>query len=300
MNTITKTSDVKTVSPPLEFTNDEAAGISQESINFSFGGNWKKYFTKIEEPTIRRAEKSFTDFTRFANLDGQTFLDVGCGSGLSSLIAYRLGAKRIVSVDIDPNSIDCATALRTRFAGQTSQWDIVPGSALDPDFPSAVGKFSYVYSWGVLHHTGAMWKAIENVISCVEPGGKLHIALYNAHKNSERWLTIKRLCNRFPRTIFPILKFLYEVLAYVRLVARFQSPLGFLREYRERRGMDFRRDTEDWLGGLPYEYCKPDQVVDFLSDRGFVLSRLRTSKSTGCNEFLFINTRKVSPDSLSK
>jgi hypothetical protein len=33
--------------------------------------------------------------------------------------------------------------------------------------------------------------------------------------------------------------------------------------------------------------CMPDQVVDFLSDRGFAALRLRTAASIGCNEFLF-------------
>jgi len=79
----------------------------------------------------------------------------------------------------------------------------------------------------------------------------------------------------------------YGLLAYVRVLARFQSPIKYTREYRKQRGMDFWRDAEDWFGGLPYEYCKPDQVVDFLSDRGFVLLRLRTAASIGCNEFLF-------------
>jgi SAM-dependent methyltransferase len=271
------------------FTNQEAASISGERINFSFGENWKRFLADIKDSTIQQAEDSFISFTRLPRLDDYTFLDIGCGSGLSSLVAYHLGARRITSIDIDPNSIDCVTTLRRRFANGTSNWDILQGSALDRNFICSLGRFSYVYSWGVLHHTGHLWKAIENVIDCVEPGGRLHIAIYNEHKSSAIWLKVKKLCNRFPKTIFPVLKIAYASFVYVRVLIRFQSPIKYLRQYPQRRGMSFWRDIDDWLMGLPYEYCKPDQVINFLSDRSFALLRLRTSASTGNNQFLFIN-----------
>jgi SAM-dependent methyltransferase len=271
----------------LRFANQEAASLSSERINFSFGENWKKYLSSLDESAIRCAENSFTTFTRLSRLDDETFLDIGCGSGLNSLVAYRLGAKRVVSVDIDPHSVDCVTALRARFASGTNRWEILGGSALDHDFLDSLGRFSYVISWGVLMCTGSMWQGVDNVADCVEPGGKLHIAIYNEHKNSARWLKVKRLCNRFPRTVFPVLKVSFGLFVYARLLTRFQSPIKYVRDYRQHRGMDFWRDIDDWFGGLPYEYCKPDQVIDFLRDRGFTLMRLRTAASIGCNEFLF-------------
>jgi 2-polyprenyl-3-methyl-5-hydroxy-6-metoxy-1,4-benzoquinol methylase len=271
----------------LRFTNEEALRLSGEHIHFSFGENWKKYLSGLNETIIKHAENSFSTFTRLSRLDNYTFLDIGCGSGLSSLVAYRLGAKRVVSVDVDPNSIDCVTALRTRFGHGINPWDILQGSVLDRSFLTSLGAFSYVYSWGVLHHTGSMWQALDNVTNCVECAGKLHIALYNEHRNSARWLKIKRICNRWHRTIFPLAKASYILLIYVLLLSRLQSPTKYVRQYPEGRGMSFWRDVEDWLCGLPYEYCKPEQVVDFLSDRGFVALRLRTEASIGCNEFLF-------------
>ena len=64
---------------------------------------------------------------------------------------------------------------------------------------------------------------------------------------------------------------------YVRLLTHRKSPLAFTRQYRQKRGMDFWRDVEDWLGGLLYEYCRPEHVLDFLSERGFSLQRLKTA-----------------------
>jgi ribosomal protein L11 methylase PrmA len=109
----------------LRFINEEGVRLSREHVHFSFGENWEKYLSSLEENTIKHAENSFSIFTRLSTLDDYTFLDIGCGSGLSSLVAYRLGAKRVVSVDVDPNSIDCVTALRTRFASGTNTWDIL-------------------------------------------------------------------------------------------------------------------------------------------------------------------------------
>lgn len=271
----------------FRLTNEKASHLSTDLVSFSFGENWARYLSSVDESTIEHAKNNFGTFTQLSNLKGHTFLDMGCGSGLNSLVAHRLGAERILSVDIDPISIDCVRALRDRFARGADKWDIQQGSVLDSDFVVSLGRFSFVYSWGVLHHTGSMWQALNNITNSVEPGGKLHIALYNKHKNSARWLKVKRICNKWPRTAFPFFKMGYILSLYVRLLAQFQSPAKYIREFRESRGMNFWRDVDDWLRGLPYEYCKPDQVVGFLSECGFVLLRLRISESWGCNEFLF-------------
>ncbi len=266
---------------------EKPVSTTGQHVQFSFGKNWQKFLARLDESHVAHARRSFTAFTWLDTLDGHTFLDLGCGSGLSSLVAHRLGARRVVSVDVDPACVRCTEQVRARFAGSAGGWDILRGSVLDREFLLSLRRFSYVYSWGVLHHTGAMWRALGNASTCVESGGLLHIALYNEHKNSRAWHRVKRVCNRWPRTVFPALRAAYVLVAYGRLLARLESPLAFTRQYRQRRGMDFWRDVEDWLGGLPYEYCKPEQALDCLSERGFVLQRLMTTSSIGNNEFLF-------------
>lgn len=277
------------------FVNQEAAEIIQQPISFSFGENWKVYLADLSESTVGHATRSFTDFTRLKGLQEHTFLDLGCGSGLNSLVAFRLGAKQIVSVDIDPNSIDCVTQLRERYAQRANRWSIVSGSALDKAFVESLGSFSYVYSYGVLHHTGAMWRAFDNVYPRVQAGGFLHLGIYNRHRNSARWLKVKQLCNRYPKTALPAFKASYILLAYLQSIAQFRSPAAFDREYRSHRGMSIWRDIDDWFGGLPYEYAAPGEIVNFFADRGFCLLRLRDA-STGCNEFLFRSASDLIPN----
>jgi 2-polyprenyl-6-hydroxyphenyl methylase/3-demethylubiquinone-9 3-methyltransferase len=203
------------------------------------------------------------------------------------LVAHRLGAHRIVSVDVDPDCVECAAILRGRFAGNTGSWKIEQGSVLDTEFLTTLGTFKYVYAWGVLHATGAMWPALEHCIRCVGPSGCLHIALYNHHRTSPFWLKIKQACNRSPRLVFPAVKATYAAYALSRRIFRLELPNSFIRDYRARRGMNFWRDVDDWLCGLPYEYCTPEDVIEFLVKHRFGLSRLRRTTSTGCNEFLF-------------
>ncbi len=52
-----------------------------------------------------------------ANLKGgETLLDYGCGSGILAIAAAKLGAARVVGVDIDPQAVDAAIANAERNA----------------------------------------------------------------------------------------------------------------------------------------------------------------------------------------
>jgi 2-polyprenyl-6-hydroxyphenyl methylase/3-demethylubiquinone-9 3-methyltransferase len=56
-------------------------------------------------------------------------------------------------------------------------WIVERGSALDRDYLARLGTFDVVYSWGVLHHTGKMWQALENIKPLVAERGQLYIAI---------------------------------------------------------------------------------------------------------------------------
>ncbi len=81
---------------------------------FQFGKNWRLFLAHIDEERIRVAEDSLRQLLEVGDLDGKSFLDVGCGSGLFSLAARKLGAK-VFSFDCDPQSVECALELKRRF-----------------------------------------------------------------------------------------------------------------------------------------------------------------------------------------
>jgi 2-polyprenyl-3-methyl-5-hydroxy-6-metoxy-1,4-benzoquinol methylase len=258
---------------------------------FAFGENWQRFLSLLDESRIRRAEESLRHMLQIDELTGKSFLDAGCGSGLFSLAARRLGA-RVHSFDYDPQSVACAQELRRRYFPADTQWMIEQGSVLDVNYLAGLGRFDVVYSWGVLHHTGAMWQALDNVGKLVDEGGKLFIAIYNDQgKISERWSKIKRTYNRLPSGC----RFLVTIPVLIHLNWRSilkdalrMRPFETWRAYGKERGMSPWRDLIDWVGGYPFEVAKPEAIFDFYTARGFTLTRLVTcGGSLGCNEFVF-------------
>jgi len=134
----------------------------KKGSRFKFGTNWKSFLNTLTDERIQIAEDSIKEMLSVDDLKGKRFLDIGCGSGLFSLCAYRLGAD-VVSLDYDPDSVACADFLKTNYdTGLANTWRVFEGSALDDKLFENLQDFDIVYSWGVLHHTGEMHHALEN------------------------------------------------------------------------------------------------------------------------------------------
>ena len=262
---------------------------------FEFGRNWQRFLTTLDQRRIAEAERSLREMLKVDDLTETSFLDVGSGSGLFSLAARRLGA-RVSSFDYDPQSVACTQELKRRYFPDDPQWTIGEGSALDRSYLESLGKFDVVYSWGVLHHTGDMWQALENIVLPVAPGGRLFISIYNRQRTwtpLHTWL--KRTYVSLPRVLrWPMAAALvaFQVLkGLARDLLSLRNPLTRYRDYARSRGMSWWHDCLDWIGGYPFETATPEAVFEFFQARGFVLERLTTcGGGPGCNQYVF---RKV-------
>ena len=270
----------------------EAAGIDA-GARFDFGDNWTRFLELLDDRRIGEAEASLRDMLGITDLRDRSFLDIGCGSGLFSLAARRLGAK-VRSFDFDGQSVACARELKRRYFPDDPDWRIEAGSVLDAAYMSRLGSFDVVYSWGVLHHTGAMWLALEHAIARVATdGGRLYIAIYaDQGWKSHAWWFVKLFYNRLPR--FLKAPYVIAVSAVVRILAILKYTL-LLRPMkaiapvfgdRRERGMSAKHDRVDWIGGFPYEFASLEALSAFLEARGFSILNSRLARSLGCHEIV--------------
>jgi 2-polyprenyl-6-hydroxyphenyl methylase/3-demethylubiquinone-9 3-methyltransferase len=260
---------------------------------FGFGANWKRFLRHIDNDRIQSSEHGLRTLLGVSDLTGRTFLDIGCGSGLSSLAARNLGA-RVHAFDFDADSVEAAIALRSAFRPDDPDWTIERGDVLDADYVARLGTFDIVYSWGVLHHTGAMWPAIESAASRVVPGGVLALAIYN--DQGRRSVKARRMKRRYvkggalTRTWLVAAYMARSAMRAIAVSVRDRRlPRG---DYAEQsRGMSWRTDALDWVGGYPFEVAKPEDLLSKLRPLGFSLDWLKTvGGGSGNNEYRFVRS----------
>ena len=224
--------------------------LTDPRTHYAFGENWARFVAGLNDAQITRAAAGLVRLLG-DNIAGKTFLDLGCGSGLHSLAALKLGAASVTAVDLDPRSVETARALLSRLAAGQA-WTVEARSAFDP-MPDAAG-YDIVYSWGVLHHTGDMRRAIKCAAALVRPGGRLVLAIYRKTPMCGFWRLEKRLYSRSPGSVRAIADATLASLMVLGLVATGRNPVRYIRTYPAARGMSFLTDVRDWLGGYPYEF----------------------------------------------
>lgn len=269
-------------------------GMVHRDRRFRFGENWRRFLHVLNDDRISEAQRSLKHMLEVEHLHGLTFLDVGSGSGLFSLAARRLGA-RVRSFDCDEQSVACTAALRERYFPGDPDWTIEHASVLDTAYMKSLGEFDVVYAWGVLHHTGALWQALETVQIPLAAGGRLFISIYNDQgRLSVARRRVKKLYNDLPRPLR--LPYVICVIAVNEAISLFRHlvtlhPQDYVRRWTHHywsRGMSRWHDLVDWIGGYPFEVAKPEEVLEFYHAKGFGLLKLKTcGGGSGCNEFVF-------------
>jgi 2-polyprenyl-6-hydroxyphenyl methylase/3-demethylubiquinone-9 3-methyltransferase len=251
---------------------------------FQFGENWTRFLSVVDEDRIMQAANRLSEM--LGDIRGKSFLDVGSGSGIHSLAALRLGASRVLSFDYDSKSVACTAELKRRFAPM-ADWEIQPGSALDEQYLRSLGPFDIVYSWGVLHHTGAMWKSFDFVT--IPAADTLMVAIYNDEgRKSRLWLILKKLYSRSPWPFKKLLELVTFMLTWGKaFIFKPRKTFENWSSYSWQRGMSPWCDVVDWAGGYPCEFANAGEVFTFFHQRGFVLEVLKTVHGLGLNEFVF-------------
>ncbi len=261
-------------------------------MSFTFGKNWRRYLNQVTDEQLRIAQKSLTDYFGMADFKGKTFLDVCSGSGIFSYAAFQLGAEQVVSFDYDPDSVACTEAMRHK-AGDPANWRVFKGSVLNMAEMEKLGRFDLVYAWGVLHHTGSMWQAIKNTLPLVASNGSIYLGIYNnvpGRFGSSLWLNIVKRYNRSSSFVKYLMEEMYVFVFIIKNLLRLKNPWAKMREHKKRRGMDWRIDVVDDLGGYPYEYASAEELFHFVKKNfpSFDLVKMRLTQDRGNNKYVFI------------
>ncbi|MDB5582493.1 MAG: class SAM-dependent methyltransferase [Bradyrhizobium sp.] len=264
--------------------------LTERESHFEFGRNWQSYATSVDRNRIDQAvvalRKLFPE-----GLSGKSFLDIGCGSGIHALAAFELGAASVTALDLDEFSVATTRAMLSAHA-PNREWTVRIASVFDLS-PDATGTFDVVYSWGVLHHTGAMWRAIETSSRLVKPGGLYAIAIYTKTPRCDFWRKEKLFYSKSPRFVQAAIRLAYMTAFLGFLPATGWDPVGFVRNYKRDRGMNWSHNVHDWLGGYPYESASAPEMREKLVALG--LTEVRSFEidagsgiwSAGCSEYVY-------------
>lgn len=164
---------------------------SATSVAASFEHQWRRYDRGDFERTTLYGADPQADLESFLSafgcgpeaLRGRWVLDAGCGSGR---LAQTLGALGANVVGLDLTSSVIAAAARNLLPNV----HYLRADLMRPPF--AAQSFDFVWSIGVLHHTGAADRGFRQLAGLVAPGGRLAVWLYSARRPSP-FLAIRRL-----------------------------------------------------------------------------------------------------------
>ena len=260
-------------------------------LAFDFGKNWCSYAERAIDPTkIEGARAHFKELFAGIPLAGKTFIDIGFGQGLALYLALEEGAD-VTGLDINQKCAEAAK-ITEKFFSSNKKPDLIVDSVLSEALIERLcskGGFDVVYSWGVLHHTGDLKKAVQNAVRLVKPGGAVMLAIYNRHWSSPIWRVIKWLYNNVPAALQQLMVKAFYPLLYLATWATFGNPRN------APRGMDFSHDLTDWLGGYPYEYLSKEEILALVGPHFRLLKYLPPKVPTGNHELLLLNIPGAPP-----
>lgn len=270
--------------------------LIDRASHFAFGENWSEFASQVKSEDIDEARLGLSRLLGSDRLDGRRFLDLGSGSGIHSLAACQMGAEKVLAIDLDPDCVSTTRGLLEKYASER-RFDVKELSIFDIE-SLGEDKFDIVYSWGVLHHTGNMRKALGIAASQTASNGLFVFALYRPIWMDWFWRMEKRWYSSAPLAAQKSAQRVYLWLYRLALGLSGRSFSEHVNSYRSNRGMSFYHDVHDWLGGWPYESISAFEIDCLMNELGFECVRTYGSGGkyagmdtgilgSGCNEYVY-------------
>jgi ubiquinone/menaquinone biosynthesis C-methylase UbiE len=172
-----------------QWTNDPCGTVAGD-----FEEGSKEFFEAVAKNRYKAYAPWLKKLIDGIDVKDKTVLELGCGLGTDLMSFARNGAK-VIGLDLTPKHIEFAKKL---FKISNMPAEFVLGDAESMDIPSE--SIDVVYSFGVLHHTPHIDKAVAEIQRVLKPGGLAVVGLY--HKNSwQYWINIFLIHGVFKRKL---------------------------------------------------------------------------------------------------
>jgi SAM-dependent methyltransferase len=145
----------------------------------------REYFDEVEARKYL-VEPHIPGFAQFDRWKGKKVLEIGCGIGTDSVNFARAGAD-LTAVDLSENSLQLC---RRRFEvyGLDARFYNANAEQLSAVVP--VEKYDLIYSFGVIHHTPAPSRVMEELLRYCKPETELRIMLYSRWSWKVLWILL--------------------------------------------------------------------------------------------------------------
>jgi ubiquinone/menaquinone biosynthesis C-methylase UbiE len=173
---------------PMSYDVDDPIPYAEGSQEFFREIDRRIFHPRYMRLTADATGKPFSLFVDFDALAGKDVLDAGCGSGIATQMLAEAGAN-VTAIDLT----DWAVATtRRRLDAFGLRGDVRQADAERLPFGDA--SFDLVFSWGVIHHSSDMDRALGELVRVCRPGGQLVLMVY--HRRS-LFFAVYRAFQRF-------------------------------------------------------------------------------------------------------
>jgi 2-polyprenyl-3-methyl-5-hydroxy-6-metoxy-1,4-benzoquinol methylase len=164
----------KTVHQTIKDNSKSVWGASP--AGWVYGENYergsKDFFDAVLQKRFSYELPWLDEMVQFKRFAGKSVLEVGCGAGYDAFQFCKAGAV-YTGIDITPQNSSLARK-------HVSHYGFHPRfEEMDVERMTFNNEFDFVFSFGVLHHTPNIEKALTNCYNALKPGGEIQVIVYN-------------------------------------------------------------------------------------------------------------------------
>lgn len=148
----------------------------KQRLRNGYNGVYSDYVSRYDELGLNHFNKISTQLLEKVDISGKEVLDLGCGTGILSLLALEKGAAKMLCSDISKNMID---QCRTKIAAKGYSDKIIEFHEIDAEsLPFGDSSVDVVISSMMLGMIPNQSKAVAEMTRVLRPGGTIAISTH--------------------------------------------------------------------------------------------------------------------------